>query len=575
MKSRFLLPSNPTAARDLSPRDLPSGDGILVRPVKARATVSAARRFELQHNNSPKWARRRQERRQGQALLLAVLIMLLAALLGAGFLAVVSGNLNQSARIADKTRAIEASRAGITYANAQLSTSSQGDLWRPIDVSPVPDPTKPADQARYNNYYSQLDKVQGWANTLPNPNLNNAPGVYRFRNVTYAKFPAPDQARGDAPKFLLRVEDLPLDPNDPYYAASGTVYDPDHAGEIKITSIGLSDDDPNVFHKAVAYKVGRRSSPFASALRSISNWRFGTNDNNTGVPFAPVDQSVTIIQPQTNVNVRVDSANTPEFDNAETPFNVVIVRRGSTGSSVRGAVVTQVTPPAQNSNSTITTLKLARLDTSVVRGDVIQKAAALGTAQEIDLLNTGKRSNQGPPQVPANFLTFPPQAQPNGIMANGSVWLQGQIRLSNLSKFGTKIHSSGSIALDSPSKPVVAPANPPSPNYGIDGDGVLVPSSSSSFPGTFATDSGADVEKLDLIQDGWNKINTQTLGLDYSPNTRDVKPFEPVKNRQRRKFGALSSAHAQLGRWRFTSIIAMTSKKCWTIPMLIRRLSNR
>ena len=512
MKSRFLLPSNLPALRRAS-----ESDGAMARPRVQDATVSAARRFELQHNASPRFARRRQQRRQGQALLLAVLIMLLAALLSAGFLAVVSGNLNQSARIADKTRAIEASRAGIAFANAQLSTSSQGDLWRPDDVSQVPIPGN----TNYNFYYSQLDRVQGWANNLIRPTNTLDPNyqrdIYRFRNVTYGKFPAPEQSLGDAPKFLLKVEDLPVNPNDDYYNPAlnpGHPYDSDHAGEIKITSIGLSDDDPNVFHKAIAYKVGRRKSPWAQALRSISNWKFGDNEKTTGVPYAdkPVvtgTEATPLVPPPSfpaeKVIVTVDTTNKPLFSNDDVPFNVVIVKKDAT-STVRGAVVTKVDGSK---------LTFARLDNTITADETIQKAAALGTGSTIDFLNTGQLP------VPA-FPTPTTPNQPNGILTNGSLWLQNQVLLSNLSKNGTRLIASGSIALDT-NKTITATGD-------VATQGLLLPSSAntgpSQFPGTFAT---TGVAKTELVNDAWNRIGAQTLGLDYSPDTRNVEPFIPTK----------------------------------------------
>ena len=318
-------------------------------PDSPRAKTSLSRRFELKYNASPRFARRRQQRHQGQALLLAVLIMLLAALLSAGILAVVSGNLNRTARIADKTRAIEASRAGIAYANAQLSGSNRGDLWRPVDVSPVPT----TNNANYNFYFSQLDKVQGWASRVDPPMNSSDPNyqrdLFRFRNVTYAKFPAPDQAAGDAPKFLVKVEELPTNPRDPFYDTTynpGHPYDPAHAGEIKITSVGLSEDDPNVFHTAIAYKEGRKKSPWANALRSISNWNFGDNNQAIGVPYATYTRepntpspyvTAPANYPSVKVDVAVETKGAPQFLAANVPFNIAIVKKAQTFSSHRGS----------------------------------------------------------------------------------------------------------------------------------------------------------------------------------------------------------------------------------------------
>ncbi len=451
-------------------------------------------------NKSARFSRRFNSRRQGQALLLAVLIMLLAALLSAGFLAVVSGNLNQTARIADKTKAIEASRAGIVFANEQLSGSSQGDLWRPVDVSPAP----PPGATGYDFYYSQLDKAQGWANQLP----VTAPG---YRDTAFAKFPAPDQPSSDAPKFLVKVQELTTNPGDP-------AYDANHAGELKITSIGLSDDDPNVFHTSIAYKDGRRKSPWASALRSISNWNFGVTDKTTGVPYATKPRIVNAATtfPANQVEFAVDATDKPIFSDDDVPFNVVIVKKDA-APTVRGAVVTKVSANGKQ-------LTFARLEQTIGADETIQKAASLGIGSTIDLLNTG---------TAAAYPTDLPQ--PNGIMANGSVWLQGQIQLSNLSKNGTKLTTSGSLAIDATDadkKPVLQNSGDIGPTNTTDStSNKIVPSSQTNFPGNLVLTSAAasdGVKKTDLINDGWDKIDAQTLGLDYS-GARDVQPFTPVK----------------------------------------------
>ena len=518
MKSRKFLPNIPTETSG------PIAKGFLLArsPQGDVAAGAAVRRYELQHNQSPRFARRRQERRKGQALLLAVLIMLLAALLSAGFLAVVSGNLNQSARIADKTRAIEASRAGIAYANAQLSGSSQGDLWRPIDVSPAPDPSNTS--SGYDFYYSQLDKVQGWAakvppkttDTFPNAtyNVNNYDeAVAVYRGITYGKFPDPNQPIGDAPKFLVKVREVPANPVDPEYEA-------DHVGEIKIISIGLSDDDPNVFHRAVAYKNGRRKSPWAQAFRSVSNWDF----KNKTVPQATLSDPSTSAGTR-NLQVTVD-AQTQQGDFPEAPFNVLVVHKDAatpTNSRTTVGVVTSVdkTVPAKPVYTISGTIPFNSTPGLFVAGDTMQIAASLGTANYVDLLNTGATPPPGfGIAPPAGISTFPVQDQPNGLLINGSSWLQGQIKTINLQQLGTKIQSSGAIF---PTNPISVPAT---------GDvataGILAPSSDVGFPGSFATTSGVD--KTELVKDNWDKLDSpKPLGLDYSGDTkRIVKPFVPV-----------------------------------------------
>ncbi len=449
-------------------------------------------------------------RRRGQALLLAVLIMLLAALLGAGFLAVVSGNLNQSARVADKTRAIEASRAGIAYANAQLSGSAQGDLWRPIDVSPAPDTTDLA----YDFYYSQLEKVQGWAAPSRPSRADFADeATYRlarkfYRDSTYGKFPDPNQVAGDAPKFLVKVEEI----------AANSPTESSHVGEIKITSIGLSQDDPNVFHRSIAYKSGRLKSPWASALRGVSNWRFGDTDKNSGVPYATLPRIVNAGTqfPANNVEFTVDTTDKPAFSGENVPFNVVIVKKDA-APSVRGAVITKV----ENDGAKLT---FARLERTIGVGETIQKAAALGIGAGIDLLNTGR---------PAAYPKDLPQ--PGGITANGSVWLQGQILLSNLSKNGSQLKASGSLAIDgadADKKQIAQNSGDIGPTNALDAtSNRIVASSQNNFPGNLILTAAArsnGVETTDLVNDGWNRIGARALGLDYSSG-RAIEPFVPVK----------------------------------------------
>ena len=76
------------------------------------------------------------------------------------------------------------------------------------------------------------------------------------------------------------------------------------------------------------------------------------------------------------------------------------------------------------------------------------------------------------------------------------------------------------------------------------GDGQLFPSSFIYFPGTFQVDSGSNVNRSDLINDGWNKIGAQTLGLDYS-NYAQRQAVQTRQNRQLDQLGALSRVNAR------------------------------
>ena len=204
--------------------------------------------------------------------------MLLAALLSAGFLAVVSGNLNQTARIADKTRAIEASRAGIAYANAQLSGSS------PTAICGAP-----LMSARRQFQLRTLPvtiiiirnstKCRAGPITLPTNDPN-------YRNTAFAKFPAPNQASGDAPKFLVQRARS---------AGVAAVRPGQLQRRTKPSSRGRNQNYfrlvcpktiPTFFTPQLPTKKAAANRRWASALRSISNWNFGVNNTPAGVPYA-------------------------------------------------------------------------------------------------------------------------------------------------------------------------------------------------------------------------------------------------------------------------------------------------
>ena len=231
----------------------------------------AARRFlcaEVRRHNK--------RQRRGQALILAVLVMLMIALVSAGFLVVVSGNLNQTARVGDKARAVEAARSGLRFVNEQLTYSKLGENWRPGFVpvnysalsagergrldqgeSAIPK----AGDAPYNLYYTAVDRANGWAGT-------------------FAKFPDPLAPRSDAPQYMARVQRIPseLDAGDP------DATDKTKQGALKITIIGLSPDDQGAFHKTIAYKGGQ-NAPVGRVMRTVSNWDF----KNKVVPSATAD----------------------------------------------------------------------------------------------------------------------------------------------------------------------------------------------------------------------------------------------------------------------------------------------
>jgi len=170
----------------------------------------------------------------GQGLLIAVMIMLLVALLGAAFVGVVSFNLAQSARHEDVVKADQMAKAGIEYANEELTNSVDAADWRPQDsLGYGTDTATATTRSNTEGYYDEIEMARGW-------------GVHGW----YIKYPDPldpDPTATNNPdfgggRFLLRVE---------YPGGnSGSATE----GFIRITSIGRSSNNPAVFRERVAYK---------------------------------------------------------------------------------------------------------------------------------------------------------------------------------------------------------------------------------------------------------------------------------------------------------------------------------
>lgn len=375
-------------------------------PVEAQRN-RATRRFAL--------SRRRQ--RKGQALILAVLIMLMVAVLSAGFLVVVSGNLNQTARITDKTRAVESARSGLKFVNDQLTYSQLGENWRPGFLSgPIVDDNKllsqgesripPANDPARSLYYSSVDQANGWAGT-------------------FAKFPDPLAPRSDAPQYLARVQVVSTAPYDPNNLSTLDVADPDRAalnagdasklGMLRITVIGLSNDDPAAFSKVVAYK---QPSPFGRYAHTINLWDF---KNNT-VPVGNIDPNTAATTTKlTLVNV------SGQFPPA--PF-LVVIGNAKTGVTLQSATVSDVT------NNVLT---LARPLTGPVPGadTRVGMAAPIGFPKPI-LPNGSTDANKDASAIDYNLngtidsgdaatLTISSNTQPGSIWINGDGILAGNL----------------------------------------------------------------------------------------------------------------------------------------------------
>jgi len=435
----------------------------------------AARRFALSSRR----------RRKGQALILAVLIMLMVAVLSAGFLLVVSGNLNQTARVTDKTRAVESARSGLKFVNEQLTYSQLGENWRPGFIganapqllaygeSQMPQPG----DADFDLYYSSVDKANNWAGS-------------------FAKFPNPLDARSDAPQYLTRVERVVSQTVDPQYGLP--TGDPDlleasKLGMLRITVIGLSNDDPAAYSKVVAYKGGQ-SSPFGRVIRTVGNWDF-----NAGVvPSATADYNNTA---QT-LTLSNHSGSFPAV-----PFNVMIGNAGS--PDLGSAVVDYVLPTGE--------LHLASPPFGADKPNVrVELAAQIGGSLPVGVISTESAVDYNlDGTISSNEIMPLSVSQPTnagGARVNGGLALVGGVLLPDLDPNAAETVRVSGLMLQtsrtSTSKATISTSGAPTTPIDLaDGSNVA------GFPGA-SVPSG-------YVVDGADRLQNNLTG------DRTVQPFTP------------------------------------------------
>ncbi len=372
-----------------------------VFPVEARPN-RATRRFTL--------SRRRQ--RKGQALILAVLVMLMIAVLSAGFLVVVSGNLNQTARVTDKTRAVESARSGLKFVNDQLTYSQLGEKWRPgyIPTATTDEPKllsqgesriPSANDPSRSIYYSPVDIANGWAGR-------------------FAKFPDPLAPRSDAPQYLARVQQIPNELD----AGDADATDVAKQGMLRLTVIGLSNDDPAAFSKVVAYKGGS-SAPMGRVIRVVDNFDFQNKTVPQGMAnYTKASQTLVIASPQGNFpGVSTSTALAPVA-----PFPVMVGNAG--GAILKSSVVDQA---SKDATTGAVTLHLAEepfgADVSNVRAVM---AAQLGAS--VPSGTTGGESavdfNNDTTIGTDEYTSLPVSSSgAGGAWANGGLALTGAVSL--------------------------------------------------------------------------------------------------------------------------------------------------
>lgn len=195
--------------------------------------------------------------RRGQALLLAVIVLLMLALMGGAVVALLAGQVKDTATDEQRAQALWLARAGLKYAEEQLNSSVEGADWRPT----VPDYADPANAnynaVAYNNTYDSFEKLQRW-----DPAQSGAPyyAKIRFGQDPDARTGGldPNQDFSDGASALQPVENTETSvPLDHFLLRVEYAPDPSNAFSkyLKITSIGRPGANINAFKKLVAYKA--------------------------------------------------------------------------------------------------------------------------------------------------------------------------------------------------------------------------------------------------------------------------------------------------------------------------------
>ena len=152
---------------------------------------------------------RRRALRRGQSIVVALLVLLLLGLAGALFVTIVARNLLNARHAARTVTADQYAKAGITFADAQLTNSMDGADWRPpLQYQLAAPPTEARELARYNLATANLP-------SLTNPPYSDDPDR-KYLEAGFARY------NTGAGRFLLRLTYTPVLLKD----TQGQFYDP-------------------------------------------------------------------------------------------------------------------------------------------------------------------------------------------------------------------------------------------------------------------------------------------------------------------------------------------------------------
>ena len=343
------------------------------------------------HNNSKLYrVTISKSHRSGQALLLSVLIMVFIVLLGTTFISIVASNMSNTARTGAKDEARQAAKAGVLFADKQLSGSVDGLRWRP-DQS--------ATGSTY--YYTAFDRAQGWSQEFYDSFLptTTTPTPAKAR---FVKYPNPNgdsvASAQNTSNFMLRVSQVE--------SGDADVAGDTKIGDIRIESIGFASDDLTAYYRVVAYKKGPANNPLTAAMRSISNWNFSSGS----VPHA------TIIKSTSDTVFTIANAESEGLLNNDvvTVFDPVT---GQVGNGEIGSITTNTNVPYPTTSTV--TLKAA-LDFTPSPRSIIQKASIFGFPDSLQV------QFDNATDTPVKFhVSAAKSLAGNNVNTAGSVWVNG------------------------------------------------------------------------------------------------------------------------------------------------------
>ena len=192
------------------------------------------------------FSRRRFLAQRGQSIIVALLVLLLLGLSGALFVTIIARNLINARHANRVVTADQYARAGITFADAQMSSSIDGADWRPpLQFALATPPTGARELARYN-----LNKP-ATANAN-DPDLEYLQAGYARYNTGAGRFllrvtydPVNLANAAVAPGKYLKIESIGregvIDPLDPTTYTNNRSTDRTQAYQVAYKPIGITD----------------------------------------------------------------------------------------------------------------------------------------------------------------------------------------------------------------------------------------------------------------------------------------------------------------------------------------------